>query len=192
MRVIAGSARGRAMIAPPGHKVRPTADRVRQAVFNALTSRGFVDDVCVVDLFAGTGALGIEALSRGASHATFVEQDKTAVDHIRANLDFLDFASKATIVRMEVLRWLPSLPTDTDVVLADPPYTFTEWAALLTGLLPVLRATDGIVVAETQRSLDPVDGWEVEREHRYGGTVITMLRPSTPASQANATDLIES
>ena len=98
MRVIAGTARGRKLVAPHGNTVRPTADRVRQATFNALESRGAITDARVLDLFAGSGALGIEALSRGAAHCTFVEKDRSAVEAVNRNLETLGFTARATVV----------------------------------------------------------------------------------------------
>src|SRR3954453_13290953 len=97
MRVVAGTARGRRLVAPPGRDTRPTSDRVRESVFNVLHSLGAIDGASVVDLFAGSGALGIEALSRGAAHCTFVEPAPAAVTAIRTNLTTAGVAERATI-----------------------------------------------------------------------------------------------
>jgi 16S rRNA (guanine966-N2)-methyltransferase len=134
---------------------------VREAVFNMLTSMDAVTGTAVVDLFAGSGALGIEALSRGASTATFVDHDRSAIEAIRANLDVLgDDGAGGRVVQA-------------DVVFADPPYSWAEWAALLG---PLETATD-LVVAETGTDLDAGPGWETVRSRRYGTTVISVLRP---------------
>lgn len=181
MRVVAGSARGRRLVAPPGLNVRPTAERVRQATFNALEHRGAIRDAVVVDLFAGSGGLGIEALSRGATHATFVESDKAALGCIRQNLDHLGFADRATVVRGDVARWVESTLPLCDLLLVDPPYTFDGWGPLLKAARPRLeRATPderGIAVIETAGVFDAPAGWEVVRQQRYGGTVVSFLVP---------------
>src|SRR5947207_548827 len=107
MRVVGGMAGGRRLRSPAGRSIRPTSDRVREAVFNVLTSLGEVEGATVVDLFAGTGALGIEALSRGAAHATFVDRDPVAVATIRDNLAAVGLAGASSeVVRADVLRWL--------------------------------------------------------------------------------------
>lgn len=185
MRVVAGSARGRKLVAPDGLAVRPTAERVRQATFNALHHRGAIEDAHVVDLYAGTGALGIEALSRGAAHATFVEQDRAALDAINRNLDHLGFRSRATVVRGDALRWLATAKGHFDLVLIDPPYSFEDWTTVLQLTESLVRppADDperevGIVVIETTRTFAASLSWEIVREQRYGGTVITFVVPT--------------
>jgi 16S rRNA (guanine966-N2)-methyltransferase len=127
----------------------------------------------VVDLFAGTGALGIEALSRGAASATFVEQDRTAVAAIRSNLDALGF--EGTVVAQDVMRWVASHPARVDLVFADPPYAFQEWAELLAGL------SAGVAVLESDAPVDVTDGWRVLRVKQYGGTVVTLAQPTEKA-----------
>jgi 16S rRNA (guanine966-N2)-methyltransferase len=170
MRVVAGSARGRRLVAPPGRDTRPTTDRVREAVFNALASMGAVRDARVVDLFAGSGALGIEALSRGAAHATFLDEDARAVRVVQQNLDALGLEDRSTVVRADVLRWLAGDPGAFDLALCDPPYAFDGWAALLDAL------DAGVAVCESDRPVDPPGGWLVTRQKRYGGTVVTIVR----------------
>src|SRR5882757_9379369 len=123
MRVIAGSLGGRRLIAPPGRATRPTSDRVREALFSIL---GGVEGDEVLDLFAGTGALGIEALSRGAKQVTFVEQARAALRALRQNLRQLDLEPRAQVIAAPVERVLqsPSWPAETfDLVLIDPPYS---------------------------------------------------------------------
>lgn len=122
MRVVAGSAAGRRLEAPPGSGTRPTGDRVREATFNSLGSLGLVQDATMVDLFAGSGALGIEALSRGASEVTFVERDARAVRVVRANLNTVGLTEPAEVVRAEALAFLESTTRTWDVALLDPPY----------------------------------------------------------------------
>jgi 16S rRNA (guanine966-N2)-methyltransferase len=172
VRVVAGSLRGRRLQAPPGRATRPTSDRVREATFNALASLDLLRGARVLDLFAGSGALGIEALSRGAEHCTFVEQARPAVGVIRQNLQALDLDDRATVVATDVDRYLASSAGDGstfDLVLADPPYRYDGWSSLLAALpAPVL-------VAESDAAVEAPDGWEVVRERAYGTTHVTIL-----------------
>lgn len=177
MRVVAGSARGRRLRAPAGDATRPTTDRVREALFNALGSLGAVDGAVAVDLYAGSGALGIEALSRGAAAAVFVESDRRAGDVIEENLDQLGFADRATLVRRPVEEAIASLPRPVDLVLADPPYAFDGWAGLLVALEDVVDP-DGLVVLESDRRVELPPRWEKVREKSYGGTVIAFAVPA--------------
>jgi 16S rRNA (guanine966-N2)-methyltransferase len=179
VRVVAGTAGGRRIAAPPGRDTRPTTDRVREAVFNALTSLGVVVGAEVVDLFAGSGALGIEALSRGAARAHFVESDRRAADVVAANLADLGLTDRGVVVRRPVDAVLDQLPDDVDLVLADPPYAFDGWAILLDALAPKL-ADGAVVVAESDRELDLPAGWGKVRERRYGGTVVLFARREPP------------
>jgi 16S rRNA (guanine966-N2)-methyltransferase len=175
MRVVAGTARGRALAAPEGAATRPTSDRVREAIFNALYSLGdVVHEARVLDLFAGSGALGIEALSRGAASATFVERGRPALAAIRRNLRTLGLESKAAIEAADVLDWLRHAPGEYDLVLCDPPYDFDEWPALL-GLL-VSVVPDGVAVLESDRAIEPGEAWDVIRARRYGGTVVSIVQ----------------
>lgn len=183
MRVIAGSARGRPLRSPEGDTTRPTADRVREAVFNALLSRGPIAGTRVVDLFSGSGALGIEAISRGATDVWFVESDRGAVATIEQNLDTLDFHDRATVVARPVEDAVATLPDEIDIVFADPPYGFEDWIPLLERLGP-LAEDDAVVVIESGRSVPVPEGWEKMRERTYGGTVITFTAPPvTPTSR---------
>jgi 16S rRNA (guanine966-N2)-methyltransferase len=184
MRVVAGDARGRRLQAPPGRATRPTSDRVREAIFDVLGSllaaRGrTLEGARVADLFAGSGALGIEALSRGAASAVFVESDRAAVATIRANLDATGFAgSHATVVATDVARWLRGADHQ-DLVLCDPPYRFSGWSNLLTLMAPVGGLPiGGLAVFESGTDLDLGPGWESLREKHYGGTVVTVAQPT--------------
>ncbi|MEP2179605.1 MAG: 16S rRNA (guanine(966)-N(2))-methyltransferase RsmD, partial [Marinomonas sp.] len=122
LRIIAGDWRGRKMTVPKGEATRPTADRTRETLFNMLTSRlGAFNDLRVADLFAGSGALGLEALSRGAAHCIFVEQDRAAVDAIRANISALDARNRSDVRQTSVMT-LPAAQQPLDLILLDPPY----------------------------------------------------------------------
>jgi 16S rRNA (guanine966-N2)-methyltransferase len=173
MRVVAGELRGRRLQAPPGSTTRPTSDRVREATFNALESLGAIEDAAVLDLFAGTGALGIEALSRGAARATFVEHDRRVLAVLRANLAACGLGpDRATVVAGDAARSLASgaIGGPFDLALLDPPYAFDGWDVLLGGI------DADLVVCETGARLVPSEMWSVVREKSYGATVVTILR----------------
>ncbi|MGZ4682244.1 MAG: 16S rRNA (guanine(966)-N(2))-methyltransferase RsmD [Acidimicrobiales bacterium] len=175
MRVVAGTARGRRLEAPDGTATRPTGDRVREAVFNSLHSLGAIEGATVLDLFAGSGALGIEALSRGAAHATFVDADRRSIAAVEANLAATGLAAQATVVRSDADSVLSRAVVEGrrwDLALLDPPYAFDEWADLLTGF------PADLVVVESDRSIEPPPGWGVVRERRYGSTLVAVLRPT--------------
>src|SRR6056297_829050 len=122
MRVVAGELGGRRLVAPEGTSTRPTTDPARKAIFNALDSAGLVEGALVVDLFAGSGAIGIEALSRGAERCVFVERDRSAVRALQENLDALELGSRSDILASDALT--AASRVDGDIVFADPPYDF--------------------------------------------------------------------
>lgn len=178
MRVVAGRLRGRRILAPPTTRTRPTTDRVREATFNALSSMGAIEGAHVVDLFAGSGALGIEALSRGAASAVFVERDAAALSVLRENLRTLGLTDASRVVVGDALGALPTL-RDATLVVADPPYGFDGWRDLL-ALVATHMPSVHLVVAESDGELDAGagghDGWECVRAKRYGRTHVTILR----------------
>jgi 16S rRNA (guanine966-N2)-methyltransferase len=172
MRVIAGTARGRRLVAPAGSTTRPTSDRVREATFNALGSLGAVQGATVVDLFAGSGAMGIEALSRGAAHCTFVDADRAARGAVEANLSACGLAAQGTVVAAPAARFLADAARQGrrfDLALLDPPYGYDEWPSLLDGL------PGALVVAEAPSPVEPPAGWAEVRARRYGRTWVTIL-----------------
>ena len=169
MRIVAGELRGRKIVAPLGDTTRPTTDMAREAIFNALTSMDVIIGARVLDLFAGSGALGIEALSRGAAHCTFIERDKDALASLQDNIKKLDLTSRTTVVRGDAIAGLARY-TDIDFVLADPPYDFAKWQQLLD------QISAPLVVAESSREITCVSGWESTRTKRYGRTHVTYLR----------------
>jgi 16S rRNA (guanine966-N2)-methyltransferase len=172
MRVVAGSAGGRALRAPSGGRTRPTADRVREAIFSMLSSMDALEGATVLDLFTGSGALGIEAVSRGATSAILVDNDDRALEAVRDNLAVLGSdAGRVTVVRDDALRYLTRAPR-IDLVLADPPYDFDAWARLLS----LLEQRSGLLVAETATAWEPSDGWETVKQRKYGGTVVTIVQ----------------
>jgi 16S rRNA (guanine966-N2)-methyltransferase len=187
MRVIAGEAKGRRLTGLRSARVRPTTDRVREALFSALGAG--VVGARVLDLYAGSGALGIEALSRGAASAVFVDADPEAVGAIRANLALTGLADRATVVRRPVERFVATAPGEPfDVVLMDPPYA----EGLPTGVLGALAAggflaPEARVVLETRRLVETsagapaeVGGLQVVSQRRYGDSALVFLRPGDP------------
>ena len=173
VRVVAGSFRGRKIEAPKGGNTRPTTDKARQATFNALGSLGVIEDAVVVDAFAGSGAMGIEALSRGAKHCTFIESDREALEVLQSNLANLGLRERSTVVRGDALTRLDQVANAT-LVIADPPYEFNRWAELFA------RLNCQLVVAESDRELDgenpPIEGWEAIRVKRYGRAIVTFFQ----------------
>jgi len=156
-------------------------------VFSSLWSLGALDGARVLDLFAGSGAMGIEALSRGAGSATFVEADPAAATTIEANLAGTGLAGPtATVVHTDVARFLDDPGGWFDLVFADPPYAFTDWPAVL-GRLPA-----DLAVLEARRQVEPGQGWMIVRSARYGGTVVTTVRrrerPEAATTETDTTD----
>ena len=177
MRIIAGDWRGRRLEAPPGRATRPTADRVRETLFSMLASRlGSFDDLRVADLFAGSGALGFEALSRGAAHATFVESDPVAEATIRRNADTLGAPGRIQILGGSALvlgRYGPF-----DLVFADPPYASDAGSDIVRAVVHAgWLAPGGWMSVETggDDALDPA-GLEVDVVRDVGRARLTLLR----------------
>lgn len=171
---MAGELGGRRLEAPPGTATRPTTERVREAVFNALGSMSLVRDAIVLDLFAGTGAMGIEALSRGAARCTFVERDRRVAQVLRDNVSSLGLDDRARVV---VGDSLAAASAHADLALADPPYDFAAWPALLSTVgAPLLVIEAGEPFDRLVTPDDPARrGWQVTRERRYGRTWVTFL-----------------
>jgi 16S rRNA (guanine966-N2)-methyltransferase len=178
MRVIGGRSRGRRLPAKLPPSVRPTSDRVREAIFDILGSQGGVEGLSVVDLFCGSGALGVEALSRGAASSTFVDLDPDALAAVRRNLDAVGLGDEpATLVRAALPGWLESAAAGPfDLALCDPPYKYEDWPALL----GALRAD--AVVTESAAPIALPEPWVVARERRYGGTLVTVALRSGDGS----------
>ena len=179
MRIVAGEWRGRRLQAPRGEATRPTADRTRETLFSMLASRlGSFDKLRVADLFAGSGALGIEALSRGAARACFAEQERAALDSIRANLATLGATGRAEIMAMSALRLPRHEPFD--LIFADPPYGPGSGTRAATAVLDAgWLAPGGWLAVETARG-DPVvaDALEKDVERDVGPARLTLFRRS--------------
>ena len=179
MRIISGQWRGRPLVAPKGDATRPTADRTREGLFSMLVSRlGDFEGLRVADLFAGSGALGLEALSRGAAQCLFVEQDRAALDALRANIAKLG-ATGAEVRAGSVLS-LPPAPQPMDLIMMDPPYNSGAGAVALDKLHRLgWIGPASLVSVETSRIEDiTVEGFEIDAQRDYGKARITLLRAS--------------
>ncbi len=185
MRIIAGRFRGQGIVAPRGLATRPTSDRVREALFSIL---GDVEGLDVLDLFAGSGALGLEALSRGARSATFVDEGRHALAAVRANVATLDVAAETTIVGADVRAGLKRLAKEGrafGLVFADPPYALTETGSLLAELVRLALLVPGawVVLEHAARVTPPgesaVPALAARFTRVYGDTALTFYRWST-------------
>jgi len=175
VRIIAGTRKGHTIQAPKGLETRPTSDRVRENVFNIVAP--WVEGARVLDLYAGSGAMGLEALSRGAQAVVFVEADADAVRAIERNLDKLRLTS-ATLVRLGATTGLAqeaAAGRKYDLVLADPPYAMTDYDTLAR-YLPRVLADDGLLVVESAAKTEPqLPGLAVRTTRRYGSTRVTVF-----------------
>jgi 16S rRNA (guanine(966)-N(2))-methyltransferase RsmD len=171
MRIIAGTHRGQRIAAPKGRDTRPTSDRVRENAFNLI---GPVDDADVLDVYAGSGALGLEALSRGAATAVFVENDREACRTIDANLEKLHL--KGSVVRQDATRALAQERRTYDLILCDPPYDSTDHDRIAPHLARLL-APNGLLVYESSGRADPPDvpGLDVRTSRKYGSARLTLF-----------------
>lgn len=178
MRIIAGEWRGRRLVAPEGRQTRPTADRARETLFSMLASRvGSFEGLRVADLYAGSGALGFEALSRGAEHATFVETDRAALKAIEANSKALGATSRIAVRAMSAATLPAGQPFD--LLFADPPYEAGSGTAVADAVAKSCwLAPGGWMAVETHRgdAVAPPEGWEVDAARDVGRARLTILR----------------
>ncbi|MCU0948897.1 MAG: 16S rRNA (guanine(966)-N(2))-methyltransferase RsmD [Porphyrobacter sp.] len=178
MRIVAGEWRGRKLTAPKGEATRPTADRTRETLFNMLTSRlGSFAGLQVADLFAGSGALGLEALSRGAAHCLFVEQDRAALDTIRANIAALDARGRTQVEATSVMALRASV-RPYDLILVDPPYFTGAGGVALDRLLRLgwIGAESWIALETSAKEEVAIKGLAIESERVVGKGKLTLLR----------------
>ncbi len=192
MRIIAGEWRGRRLAAPKGEQTRPTADRARETLFAMLTSRlGTFEGLQVADLFAGSGALGLEALSRGAAHCLFVEQDRAAVDVIRANVAALGAQGRARVEAGSVMA-LRAATRPLDLILADPPYDTGAGEVALDRLLRLgwIGPETWIALETATREDVAIKGLALDAERRVGKGKLSLLRlaadPASPEGDGSA------
>ena len=191
MRVISGSAKGRRLKVPADSEIRPTSDKVRSALFNILHVSADGPDLVgarVLDLFAGTGSLGIEALSRGARHATFVEKDKRIAETLAINLITTKFSAQATLlVRDAEALPKPVLEGPYDLVFVDPPYASVASSRVI-GALGSLLAPGGVAIVEHSFDGPPAtpEGLVAADVRRYGSTGVTFFRLAADGAKDHA------
>lgn len=178
MRIIAGQWRGRPIVAPKGDATRPTADRTREALFSMLTSRvGSFEGLAVADLFAGSGALGIEALSRGAATCLFVEQDKPALDALKGNLAKLGVRAD---VRAGSVMALGPAPAPLDIIMMDPPYGTGAGLVALDKLARLGWTSPATLISIETAKAETIElaGFEIDTTRVHGKARLTLLRPA--------------
>jgi len=179
LKILTGKYKGRTLRTVNDLSVRPATGRVRQTVFDVLTLRGFPDGARVLDLFAGSGSLGIEALSRGAAHATFVESDPRAVECLERNIRMLGCDGIATILHMDAMTYVENGRGEFDLVFADPPYRFGGTRQIPENLMHRdMVFTGGYVLIEHSKEISFADSplYTVELEKRFGRTVVSFLK----------------
>ncbi len=176
MRVISGRARG-VRLKVPERETRPSTDRLREALFSMLQGR--LEEARVLDLFAGSGALGIEALSRGAQKALFVESRRAAAAVVQENLEKTRMGEKGVVLQRDVFAFLSASRAEFDLIFADPPYASSSGADLAEALLvdcalPARLARDGLLVLEVEAARDcpEAPGWRLVERRKHGGSAI--------------------
>ena len=172
MRVISGYARGRRIIAPKGTKIRPTSDRVKEAIFNTISPLVAQSDF--LDLFAGTGNIGIEALSRGANSCTFVDKSLQAIKCIKNNLSNTGFEDRSTIMLGDSRTIIAKLTQTYDIIFLDPPYGYDLVIPIMKKLKLLLKE-EGIIVVETENKIElpsQCDTFRLLKTSRYGDTQV--------------------
>lgn len=175
MRVITGKYKGRRLVVPAGLKIRPTSDRVKEAIFNILPP---LQDTIVLDLYAGTGNLGIEALSRGAKKAVFIDKHHLAIQAIKKNLLALGIKKEAVIYKRDILKGLDFLKDTYHLIFMDPPYTkgYVERTLNLIRHLPGLLTKEGIIVIEhAPQERFSLEGFLLIDKRQYGQTEVSFL-----------------
>jgi 16S rRNA (guanine966-N2)-methyltransferase len=184
VRIIAGEFRGRAL-APVGKgdagaHLRPTTDRVRESLFNVLNHQIDFDGLRVLDLFAGTGALGLEALSRGASHVTFVDDGRVAQGLIRKNIDLTRSADRTDLVRRDATRLGDNPGAPYDLVFLDPPYGKSMGQKAVAALANGWIADDALLVWEENAPMQAPAGFTLQDSRKYGDTHISLMWKGVP------------
>jgi len=172
VRVISGYARGRRIIAPKGSKIRPTSDRVKEAIFNTISPLVVQSDF--LDLFAGTGNIGIEALSRGANSCTFVDKSPQAIKYIKNNLTNIGFEDRSTIIFGDSRKIITKLTQTYDIIFLDPPYGYDLVIPIMKKLKLLLKE-EGIIVVETENKIElpsHCDTFRLLKASRYGDTQV--------------------
>lgn len=188
LRVIAGEAKGRRLVSVPGTRTRPITDRVKEALFDILGSD--IEGATFLDLFAGTGSVGIEALSRGAGKVVFVDRSRQAIDTVRRNLEVTRLADRAEVIRKDAFRFVEVAPAGLsfDYIYVAPPQYRDLWARILLALddKPLLAPGGRIIVQIHPKEFHPTDTprLQLTQERRYGSTVLCFHRWQTPTETA--------
>ncbi|WP_299899548.1 16S rRNA (guanine(966)-N(2))-methyltransferase RsmD [uncultured Ruegeria sp.] len=184
MRIIAGEFRGRALASvgkgDAGAHLRPTTDRVRESLFNVLSHQIEFDGLRVLDLFAGTGTLGLEALSRGASHVTFVDDGRVAHGLIRKNIDLTRSADRTDLIRRDATRLGDNTGAPYDLVFLDPPYGKSMGQKAVAALANGWIADDALLVWEENARMQAPAGFTLHDSRRYGDTHISLMWKGVP------------
>jgi len=201
MRIIAGIHRGRRILGPKdAETTRPITDRVKQSLFDRLASHGLIEDAFVLDLFCGTGSLGLEALSRGASHCIFVDSDRDAIKRLEQNIAILELTSLANVRQMDVLTglWLNQLPANRKVTLVffDPPYQmlekdggFAPLARVMEKLLPCMEKDGALCLRSSKQGhVQTVPGWIGPGSHPHGTMMIHYYQPDASEDEPSASE----
>ncbi len=177
MRVIAGKAKGFAIKAPKGYTTRPTSDRVKEAMFSAIQFE--LEDSRVLDIYAGSGALGIEALSRGALFTVFIDNDDKSVEAVKKNLFKTGLSHKALVIKKDAISAINSINDKFDIIFADPPYAAGVYESMLNAVYKndILR-DNGTIILECSAKYKPVaaEGFELIKEKIYGGIKLLYLK----------------
>ena len=176
MRIITGTARGRRLVAPEGRDVRPTPERVKEGIFSALQFD--IEGRRVLDLFAGSGQLGLEALSRGAESCTFVDASDASLNLVRKNLESTDLSEKAKVVRADYAAFAAASRDTFDIVFLDPPYSAGLLMPAVKAVLP-LMSDYGVIVCEHPPEVkldEEIGGFKIAKAYRYGKVLVTLYR----------------
>lgn len=186
MRIIAGKLRARKLLTPKGHLTRPTMSQTRESLFHLVGSRMALQDADVLDLFAGTGALGFEAVSRGAAAVTFVENQHKVLQYTRRNAEALEVVDYCHFIRADAVRYLQRYRGRAfDLILADPPYDLEAMLRMPDLALPHLQP-DGLFVLEHDRRTRFDDHPRLDTSRSYGRTHVSIFRPAPPEAAAEA------
>lgn len=185
LRIISGELKGRFISAPTNGKTRPTTDRVRESIFNILNNRLYFEDIMVLDIFAGSGSLGIEAISRGAKHCYFIDKDAHVVKNLESNISDLGIKGKSTILRTDVLAFLNKTEIKFDLIFADPPFfEYLIWDCVKTIQSRNLLSEDGLLVVERSNITREKDEENFHKSHdrKMGDALIYFFEFSTENS----------
>lgn len=178
MRVISGSARGKKLLCVENNDIRPTLDRVKESVFNMIAFD--IPDSCVLDLFSGSGALGIEALSRGASHCTFVDNSKASLDVTKKNLDATHFIESSSLILCDSIEFINKTDKKFDIIFIDPPYESDLYEKSLSAIRNSRILSDcGFIVLEYDTETTPpfdTNGYEILKDKKYGRVKILIMK----------------